>query len=275
MACSEHNDHFSGEATRLYTMISENHRQPDGPWHAMLQAVQDSTAASPHPKILELATGPGEPAATIARALPGASVVATDVSDDMVDAARETCREIGNMTAEKADMMDLGKYGDGSFDVVTCCYGFMFPPDKELALAEAYRVLRPDGGVLVATVWNSLPKMGLLRGMMEHVLGEAPPPPPVNPLSLSAPGLFEGIVEKAGFAEVIASAHEYSFNYGSDKDLIFKQTTMPVMAALEKFGGWEKARAYFEAEKLSCGEFDAEGNYIVKGNVFKLVIAIK
>ena len=39
--------------------------------------------------------------------------------------------------------------------VVTCCYGYMFPTEKETALAETLRVLKP-GGTLVATTWDIL-----------------------------------------------------------------------------------------------------------------------
>ena len=44
---------------------------------------------------------------------------------------------------------------DASYDVVTCCYGYMFPTEKETALAETLRVLKP-GGTLVATTWDIL-----------------------------------------------------------------------------------------------------------------------
>jgi SAM-dependent methyltransferase len=248
----------------------------------MVQAVKDemmgAATSTTNPKILELATGPGEPAASIARAFPNAQVVATDLSDDMILAARETCVAIPNMVAEKADMMDLGNYADDTFDVVTCCYGFMFPPDKDLALQETLRVLKPNGGVIITTVWNDLPTMRLIRGIMERVHGEGatPPPPPINPMSLSEPGLFEGMVEQAGFTDVRVSAHDYSFNFGSDPDLIFKQITMPVMTVLDEIdGAWDTAREVFEAEKLNYGEYDADDNYVIGNNVYKLLIAKK
>jgi ubiquinone/menaquinone biosynthesis C-methylase UbiE len=50
--------------------------------------------------------------------------------------------------APQADAQDLPFQTD-SVDIVTCCYGYMFPEDKELALAETYRVLKPGGTLVV------------------------------------------------------------------------------------------------------------------------------
>lgn len=290
MSTEEKKALFSGEATRLYNMIAENHRQEAGPWPVMVKAVQDVVIVNTGRHndnndatlILELATGMGEPAASIAKAVPTVQMVATDISDDMVTAARETSASINNMRAEKADMMDLSNYDVNSFDIVTCCYGFMFPPDQNLALRETHRVLKQcneDGtnaGTLITTTWNDLPLMRFLRDMMEHVTEEQGSPPPVNPMSLSEPGLFQSMVENAGFTNVVISEHAYTFNFGSDDTLAFKQATMPLLSTLDDMdSGWDKAREYFDAEKLAFGEYDSDGNYVVKNNRYQLLIAKK
>ena len=103
--------------------------------------------------ILDLASGPGEPAATIAEALPDAQVLATDVADAMVAAATNATSHLSNVKVQLADAQHLEGMRDASYDVVTCCYGYMFPTEKETALAEPLRVLKP-GGTLVATTWD-------------------------------------------------------------------------------------------------------------------------
>ena len=48
-------------------------------------------------------------------------------------------------------------FDDNKFDVITCCYGYMFCEDKLKALQESYRVLK-TGGMLVAPhgiIWTS------------------------------------------------------------------------------------------------------------------------
>lgn len=144
----------------LYNQLAETHRHADGPWLKMRDAVVDFTKATAslstgNIRILDIATGPGEPAATIAAALPHASILATDVSEAMVTAAKVAIKHLANVTTAVADVQDLSSYADGSFDVVTCCYGFMYPGDKACAVREAFRVLKP-GGLLVATTWETL-----------------------------------------------------------------------------------------------------------------------
>jgi len=55
-----------------------------------------------------------------------------------------------------ACISDLSEFADNSFDVVTSCYGYMFVDDKQKAIDETCRVLKP-GGTLVATYWRTLP----------------------------------------------------------------------------------------------------------------------
>ncbi|CAE8722072.1 unnamed protein product [Polarella glacialis] len=91
-----------------------------------------------HPvRILDLATGPGEPANLIARELPKAQVFATDVSRDMVDRAKLLMQDLKTIEYRIVDMQDLSSLApvanaapEEHFDVVTCCYGYMFPEEN-------------------------------------------------------------------------------------------------------------------------------------------------
>lgn len=188
---------FDPEMVKAYNVMAANHRHPNGPWVAMKDAVV-AHPGSATATILDLASGPAEPAATIAAALPGATIHATDVSEDMVASATNATKDLPNVTASVADAQDLSAYSDGSIDIVTCSYGYMFPTDKARALSETYRVLRP-GGLLVATTWDRVDILKISKDVMTHVLGAEPPPPTLNPMSLSEEGLFKGMVEAAGF----------------------------------------------------------------------------
>lgn len=59
------------------------------------------------------------------------------------------------MTPLLANAEDLSTIDDNSMDIVTCCYGYMFPADKDKALEETFRVLKP-GGTLIATTWDKV-----------------------------------------------------------------------------------------------------------------------
>ena len=145
---------FDEAMAKAYNIVAENHRHADGPWTRMRDKVVEALDGRAG-KILDLASGPGEPAATIAEALPSAHVLATDVAEPMVAAATNATSHLSNVKVQLADAQNLEGMSDASYDVVTCCYGYMFPTEKETALAETLRVLKP-GGTLVATTWDIL-----------------------------------------------------------------------------------------------------------------------
>ena len=94
----------------------------------------------------------------------------------------------------------------------------MFPEDKAQSLKETLRVLKP-GGALVATTWDALTLLKLTRAVMTEVLGEAPPPPPINPMALAEPGLFETMLKDAGFEgdSLAVETSTYAFDMGTEK----------------------------------------------------------
>jgi SAM-dependent methyltransferase len=192
-------------------------------------------------------------------------VIVTDVSQDQLDVATRRCVEAGvsNVKFALSNAEDLSQFASASMDVVTCCYGFMFCEDKQRAVAEAYRVLKP-GGRLVSTCWKTLVGVELSKATMTAALnGAVPPPPPINPMSLSAPGAFQELLVGAGFrAEDIASSEStYPFVFQGDKERLFKMGSIPIMPKLEemrqegKLAEVEAGKAAFWAlvEKLSSG----------------------
>ena len=135
---------FDAEIAAAYNKMAENHKHPKGPWNMMAEIVAERIG-SDSATVLDIATGPGQPAAMLAARLANAKVIATDCSEDMVKAAKEAHKNLDNMTVQLADAQDLSAFADNSIDVVTCCYGYMFPENKEKALQETLRVLKPDG----------------------------------------------------------------------------------------------------------------------------------
>lgn len=108
-------------------------------------------------QVLDVATNSGNPAVPLAKAIPRARVVATDLSPKAVSFISDYAQAEGvtNVTAQTADAQNLKQFQDSTFAAVTCSYGLMFMPDHNSALREAYRVLQPDG-LYVAAVWAPL-----------------------------------------------------------------------------------------------------------------------
>ncbi|KAI7836751.1 hypothetical protein COHA_009389 [Chlorella ohadii] len=107
-------------------------------------------------RILDVASASGEPALTLAAALPQAQLLSTDLAHAFLELGKARAASAGltNVSFETADAEDLHRYGDASFDAVTCSLGLMFMPSFEVAIREFARVLKP-GGLFAATVWQS------------------------------------------------------------------------------------------------------------------------
>ncbi|MBC7665575.1 MAG: methyltransferase domain-containing protein [Caulobacter sp.] len=128
-------------------------------WQAPLDLARHSLLERLRPRpgerVLDVACGTGVLARELAR-LVGTTgeVVGIDLSQAMIDAANGRERDPASAPTHHArmDAQSLA-FPDASFDVVLCCFGLMYLPDAERALAEMRRVLRPGGRVGLA-VWG-------------------------------------------------------------------------------------------------------------------------
>jgi ubiquinone/menaquinone biosynthesis C-methylase UbiE len=266
-----------------YNKLSENHRHERGPWTLMTNHAISHTNAigNDNPiEILDIATGPGEPAKSLAQAIPHATIIASDVSEDMIAAATKNTQDLTNIKCLLADSQNLSMLESNSIDLVTCCYGFMFPTDKPAALAETYRVLKP-GGTLIATTWDRVDILKICRDVMKAVLGHDPPPPPLNPMSLSEEGLFHTLVDEAGFVSIEQSTSTYPFNFGSDREFQFTVATILLRDKINEIAekdeeAWSKAEKTFweNIDKYTLIE-EGSGDMIMPENTFRMTIAKK
>ena len=105
--------------------------------------VEELDRLAPH-RVLEVGCGWGELAERIESEV-GCEVVATDLSERMVELARER-----GLEARIADVQEL-PFSDGAFDAVVAAWMLYHVPDLERGLAEIARVLRPGGSLIAAT----------------------------------------------------------------------------------------------------------------------------
>ena len=108
-------------------------------------------------RVLEVGCGWGELAAWIGRET-GARVTAVDLSPRMVELAKEA-----GVAAQVADVQQL-PFEDGSFDVAVAAWMLYHVPDRDRAVAELARVLRPGGRLVAAT--NSTTHLHELRDLV-------------------------------------------------------------------------------------------------------------
>jgi ubiquinone/menaquinone biosynthesis C-methylase UbiE len=116
----------------------------------------DLAALRPGQRVLDIATGRGEPAVrAAARVAPGGLVLGTDRSADMLELARERAAHEGVTTLQLlvADAQTLPGVPVASFDVALSRWGLMYVDRPREALAAAHRSLKPEG-TLVLAVWT-------------------------------------------------------------------------------------------------------------------------
>ncbi|WP_064696142.1 class I SAM-dependent methyltransferase [Rhizobium aegyptiacum] len=154
--------------------------------------------------VLEVAAGTGALTRALrARLDPAAEIVATDLSQAMIDVGAPSLT-MSRTHWMHADAQDL-PFAHLMFDFVVCQFGVMFFPDKPKAYGEAKRVLRSGGRFLFST-WDSLAANDFARCVDECLAGIFPSDPPDFlrrlPYSYFDPGSIKAEVSSAGFEAV-------------------------------------------------------------------------
>jgi arsenite methyltransferase len=148
----------------------------------MIRSVWPNGKPAPGEKLIELGCGPGFYSCGLAGRFREISVVGVDRSPSQLKWAREKARalEINNCTFQSDNVLDLS-HPDNSFDVLIASRLFTVVPDRNLAVAEMYRVLQPGGRCFIAepryAFWASIPlfMMWLLAGITHFKNGYREP----------------------------------------------------------------------------------------------------
>jgi ubiquinone/menaquinone biosynthesis C-methylase UbiE len=195
---------------------------------AATDAIVRGARVEPGMEVLDIASGSGEPAMTLA-GLVGSTgrVTATDLGPGMLVTAEENARQkkISNITFRQADVHDL-PFGDASFDRVTCRFGAMYFANVPKALREVWRVLRP-GGRASMVVWGTKNQPlfeSTVEVMMSHLLRPPPPPPDAPQIFRFAPkGSLKAALEEAGLREVEEEALEVPWPWPGTAESLWNQ----------------------------------------------------
>jgi ubiquinone/menaquinone biosynthesis C-methylase UbiE len=178
----------------------------NGAQHVSMRMVE-LAEVEPGQRVLDIATGIGEPALLAAsRVGPTGSVVATDLSSQMLDIARERANTLGLTNVEfiEADVQGLDSL-DGRFDAILCRWGVTSLPNPPNTLVTIRRMLTPSGSFATA-VWEVEPKgrpMASIATDVARELFDLPSAPRADPsLSGSAKDALEKEMIEAGFADV-------------------------------------------------------------------------
>lgn len=216
-------------------------------------------------KVLDLASGTGEPAISLAM-LVGESgeVTALDLSPDLLEIAERRARERGlkNFVTAQADAQAL-PFEENGFDLATCRFGVMFFPDVVRALRELYRVLKV-GARCCFLAWGSFEQpywqstMGVVH---RRVGGPLLPPGGPDPFRFSAPGSLSNVLKSAGFEDVEEETRNVAWTWPGTPQEVWEQAqgvAMPFRPLLDRVPAEEwpgiNAEVFAAIEKYVRGD---------------------
>jgi enediyne biosynthesis protein CalE5 len=221
---------YKASQEREWTATAEGWREQysvsERQWQQVSAGLLERARVRPGDRVLDVATGIGEPAlAAAALAGPNGRVVGTDLSAAMIAIAAGRAREqrITNVAFEVADA-DTGQLPAGPFDAAVCRWALMFFADLPVALAGIRRALAP-GGWLAASVVGAPDRYPLVTTVVGAICAalELPPPPPPHGrpgfFSLCDPDLLRAALSDAGFAEVSVEPFDIVYQFDSGEQL--------------------------------------------------------
>jgi enediyne biosynthesis protein CalE5 len=220
-------------------------------------------------KVLDIATGIGEPAITAAKKVGNGNghVLATDISPQMLSIARQRAASIGlqDVIEFKEGDAETISLPDSAFDAVLCRWGLMFLPDLGEGLSNIYSSL-VNGGYLAAAVWASPDKVPFLSVSMKTVVKETGKPMPPSgtpgPFKLADQSIITDALSKCGFKDIVVERINVIFTFSSPEEYTqFNQAIAAPINAMLADQSQERKEEIWKAVTESASSYvDATGN---------------
>ena len=221
---------------------------------------------APGHRVLDLATGIGEPAMTAAHQVGSSGrVLAIDQAPQMLEVARERMQAAGIETVEfmEGDAEAVPLPPD-SFDAVVCRWGLQFFHTPVDTLARLRNSLVP-GGWLAVAIWgepSQVPIISLPFSVFSRELSQPPSPPSgPNPFALAEPTRLEQVLHEAGFTSVQSEPFLVTFEFASVDELLghLEDVSAPIRMIMATLSPLDQAEFWKKLADATAQFVDADG----------------
>ncbi|MFE1595538.1 class I SAM-dependent methyltransferase [Nocardia sp. NPDC058705] len=165
-------------------------------------------------RVLDIGCGTGQTTRAAARAAVDGSAFGIDITEPMVERARELSADEGlsNISFELADAQ-VYPFPSTYFDLCISRYGVMFFADPVAAFTNIARALRP-GARLAWLVWQNHDRNEWAGSVFGEVLAGVIATPAPGPFSLADPAVAESALTAAGFTDIAFTEVAEPVDYG-------------------------------------------------------------
>jgi SAM-dependent methyltransferase len=170
--------------------------------------------------ILDVGSGTGSLAVAALERWPRHRVTGIDPAGGMLEVARRTADEqldqsVARRFRAEVASADRLPFEDGAFDVAISSFVLQLVDDREVALREVRRVLKP-GATFAWVAWERTERAYEPDRIANEILDEAgfdPPEPDSRPGDLESAAATEAEMERAGYRDVVVQGGELSHEW--------------------------------------------------------------
>lgn len=222
-------------------------------------------------KVLDIATGYGEPLVTVLeRVGPNGHVVATDLSSEMIELARKRVAD-ANVTnavfhACNAETLEIP---ESNFDAALCRWGLMLMGDPDACLDRTRQLLKPGGCVAMA-VFSEPPRtpwLSLAGSTVRRELDIGPPTPEEpNIFRLADSEELEQRFGAAGFVDIALDRVASECVYDSPEDYVeFLKDCARDISRLLEYESAERQEEIWQAVADAARHYQDDGGGVRLG----------
>ncbi|MEE8387431.1 MAG: class I SAM-dependent methyltransferase [Acidiferrobacterales bacterium] len=170
-------------------------------------------------KILDIATGTGVVATTLAKAIEPGRVHAIDLSEGMLDQLEKSMEKQGltNIDVHVMDAESL-EFRKEYFDTVVCSFGLFFLADMLAALKEWVRVIKPGGSIMFTSFGPNAfqPMTRLMLDRLEDYGVEVPKDrTKMGWYKLATPEQGTALMQQTGLTDINVVSKQLGFHLSS------------------------------------------------------------